>query len=104
MDSKELQSRRQFFKDAAKRVLPVVGAIALSQVPFVSHAHESQDIMDCSSGCAGNCYGSCGGNCQASCTHSCDGDCYGGCRSTCSGSCEGYCAGSCSDTCAYSSS
>ena len=40
MDNKEIQSRREFFKSAAMKALPVVGAIALSQVPFVSNADE----------------------------------------------------------------
>ncbi len=100
MNKDDLQSRREFFKSTAKKALPVLGAIALSQVPFVSDAHESHGEMGCFSGCSGGCSDGCYTGCQTSC----DGDCYGGCRSTCSGSCDGYCAGSCSGTCAYSSS
>ena len=41
----ELQSRRQFFKRAAKGALPILGAALLTQLPFLSQAHESQNEM-----------------------------------------------------------
>ena len=33
--NEELQSRREFFKQAAKAALPVVGAAIMASVPFV---------------------------------------------------------------------
>ncbi|MBR5653369.1 MAG: Cys-Xaa-Xaa-Xaa repeat radical SAM target protein [Prevotella sp.] len=100
MDSKELQSRRDFFKSAAKKALPIVGAIAISQVPLVGNARERKVNM----GCDDNCDSGCSDGCYTGCQGSCDGDCYRGCRSTCSGSCTGDCSGNCYRTCAYTSS
>ena len=70
----ELQSRREFFKSAAKAALPVRGAVVLSQLPITA--------QDTPAGCAQ--YG-CG-----VCTNTCTGDCKGGCRYTCSGGCKNY--------------
>ena len=85
MDNKNenLQSRREFFKKAAKAALPVLGAIALSSVPL-QNAHGAS-AMGCQ-GCTSICTGACGGctNCTG-CT-SCSGctgcslNCYGGQR------------------------
>ena len=70
----ELQSRREFFKSAAKAALPVIGTVVLSQLPITAQATPA--------GCAK--YG-CG-----ICTNTCTGECKGGCRYTCSGGCKNY--------------
>ena len=107
MDNKELQTRRDFFKKAATAALPVVGAIALSQVPLVSKAHESQAAMGCDYGCSGSCSGSCSGDCRGSCSIGCEracmGSCKGGCQQSCDGGCMGDCYGSCRNN-SYSTS
>ena len=72
--NEELQSRREFFKKAAKAALPVIGAVVLSQLPVTAQATPA--------GCSR--YG-CG-----VCTNTCTGDCKGGCRYTCSGGCKNY--------------
>lgn len=72
----ELQSRRQFFKKAAKGALPILGAIVLSQSPLIGSA------SNISNGCSR--YG-CG-----LCTNSCTSNCKGGCQTTCSGGCKHY--------------
>lgn len=74
----ELQSRRDFFKSAAKVALPVIGAAIFSQLPIKTQASEM--------GCTGTCYGRCDGSCR-------------GCYTTCTGTCDG----SCRNTCQYSS-
>ena len=94
---KELQSRREFFKKAAKGALPILGAIALANVPLTANA--SQVATSCNSYCSGTCKGSCGGACKGTCT----GGCSGGCGSTCSGKCLGKCDGTCRSSC-YSGS
>ncbi len=86
----ELQSRRQFFKKAAKGTLPILGALALTQMPFLSQAHESQNEMGCS--------GYCSQHCSAGCSHSCQG-CKGSCQTTCDGTCSNSCARGCHYTC-----
>ena len=72
--NEELQSRREFFKSAAKAALPVLGAVVLSQLPIRAQATE----MGCSKYGCGTCTGGCSGNCG------------GGCRYTCTGGCSHY--------------
>lgn len=88
--NEEIQSRREFFKKAAKGALPILGAVILASSPIISKAVE-KELMGCSSGCWYSCYGTCKGYCE--------GTCEGGCKGTCTGSCFGSCAGSCHRTC-----
>lgn len=91
----ELQSRRDFFKKAAKAALPVLGAIALSGMPgLIKAAEKSPTPASCQYGCSGGCSGHCYGGCKGSCTGSCDGNCKG-CRDTCMGGCQSNCAIGC---------
>ncbi len=76
--SEELQSRREFFKKAAKAALPVVGAVVLANVPNLLQASESEtETSACQYGCAYTCSGSCNGACRGGCQGSCNGSCYG---------------------------
>lgn len=75
--NEELQSRREFFKKAAKATLPMIAAVALASAPAIVNA-ATTDPMGCSK------YG-CG-----VCTNSCTGCCKGGCDTTCSGGCKNY--------------
>ncbi len=71
MDNKqneELQSRREFFKKAAKAAMPVVGAVVLSSLPL-----QQIHATGCTAGCAGDCQGSCSGVCRNSCYSTCYG-------------------------------
>ena len=81
----ELQSRREFFKKAAKAALPVVGAVVLSSLPSVMQASET--------GCDYNCSGSCSRGCQGSCQAYCKDDCKNTCQWSCSGQCYSSCKG-----------
>ena len=83
--NEELQSRREFFKKAAKGALPILGALALSQVSSVLSAAEKMP-MGCQYGCTSSCYGSCSGHCNIGCSGGCTGSC-GGCRGACMSSC-----------------
>ena len=99
MDNKkkeELQSRRDFFKKAAKGVLPVLGAVVLAGVPNIMKAVETP--MGCQYGCSTGCYSGCKYTCQTTCR----GDCQGSCRNTCLYTCHGTCKNSCRATCEYS--
>ena len=93
-------NRRQFFKKAAKGLLPVIGAIALSQIPILGNAanHEGQKETGCYYGCDGGCSVSCSSSCQGYCSGGCRGTCTGGSTASCGG-CRGACASSCSGTC-----
>lgn len=102
-NNEELQSRRQFFKQAAKGALPILGAIVLANAPAVINAAE-KDPMGCSRfTCENSCYGSCNATCDTVCSENCLTLCQGGCRGECQGSCKSGCDGSCKGSCGYSS-
>ena len=90
LKDEELQSRREFFKKAAKAALPVVGAVVLANIPNVLQASEAE-TSNCQ-GCAYTCAGSCAGYCDGECKGYCKRSCYGTCENTCHGSCSGGCA------------
>ena len=92
-ENEELLSRREFFKKAAKGVLPMLGAIALSSMPVVSQAAEKAPTS-----CAA-CNGTCSTGCDGGCLHGCGGGCKGSCASTCRGGCELSCYHGCSTSC-----
>ena len=83
--NEELQSRREFFKKAAKAALPVVGAVVMASMPNVLQAAET--------GCDYNCSGSCSRGCQGSCEAYCKDDCKNTCQWSCSGQCYNSCKG-----------
>ena len=66
--NEELQSRREFFKKAAKGALPILAGALLVANPVVAKAAES------SMSCAG---------CNNRCMNSCDNTCYRSCRAYC---------------------
>ena len=85
--NEELQSRREFFKKAAKAALPVVGAVVLSSIPFVKA--EAAPAGCTYSACTGSCTGSCSGSCLSGCLGGCSGNaCRVNCTYSCSGGCE----------------
>lgn len=75
----ELQSRREFFKKAAKGALPILGAIVLANAPVIGNACEA----------ATSCHGSCIAACMNGCTTSCHWTCKGTCKTWCSTHCSG---------------
>ena len=83
MKNEELQSRREFFKKAAKGALPILGAILLAGTPTIASAMEGEYCP-----CKGTCVGSCTGGCGTSCKGTCDTTCKGTCRFTCDSTCK----------------
>lgn len=111
-ENKNLQGRRKFFKEAARKALPILGAAALISNPLLANAIEKESLKENASlttltqcqGCTGLCTSceGCTGNCGGctSCT-GCTGGCFGctdctGCTGGCGGctSCTG-CTGTC---------
>ncbi|MBP3299417.1 MAG: Cys-Xaa-Xaa-Xaa repeat radical SAM target protein [Muribaculaceae bacterium] len=74
----ELQSRRQFFKKAAKSALPILGLAVLASNPLISKATTAMGcrIDACTGTCTGSCSGTCS-SCSAGCSRSCMSGCYG---------------------------
>jgi len=77
----ELQSRREFFKKAAKAALPILGAVVLSgAAPQILNAATTP------SNCSGD---NCSYTCQTSCARACRGTCFATCADSCYKSCNG---------------
>ena len=94
-ESNELQSRREFFKKAAKGALPILGAVILASSPIISKAVESEPMgcnYGCTSMCKDYCMNGCDNGCQNTCNSTCTGSCSGTCYNTCHGTCSGGCA------------
>ena len=86
--NEDLQTRREFFKEAAKKTLPIIGAIVFASSPIITQAKESTPM-----GCNSNCKIACADSCYIYC----EGSCKDGCKDTCKGSCSGGCNKSCKD-------
>ena len=94
-NNEEIQSRREFFKKAAKGALPILGAVVLTSTPILVQA---KDVVE-SSGCNDYCEGSCRGGCDRSCSITCDTTCRGACDGSCSGTCDTTCYQACDSSC-----
>ena len=82
--NEELQSRREFFKSAAKAALPVL-AVAAFGTTLLTSCDENQPSTS-SNGCNG-----CSGSCSSSCSGGCEGGCSGGCDDNCTAACWNSC-------------
>ncbi len=83
MKKDNLESRRVFFKKAAKSTLPVLGAIILFN-PLIANATKI------AMGCQGSCYTGCDGGCRKSCSGSCRYHCLSTCKGGCQRTSRGY--------------
>lgn len=113
-ENKNLQNRREFFKEAARKALPIFGFIALMSNPMIASA-VGNEPMGCDGACKSNCVGGCRGRCQSGCRTDCKENCKGqtsafgddkncrDCKNFCFG-CQGYCQGSCKGSCSRNSS
>jgi len=80
------QSRREFFKNATKKALPIIGAIVLSNSPLLAKVPEAESLgcnSNCKIACATGCYIFCEGSCKDSCKGTCKDTCLGGCNRSC---------------------
>ena len=81
-NNEELQSRREFFKKAAKGVLPIIALVVLTSVPQLSKAADPMGCMGCRNACIATCKGTCSMKCVNSCAAGCDNYCSSTCRNT----------------------
>lgn len=92
-NNEELQNRREFFKKAAQKVLPILGTIIVGPT-IITSTLTSCDCDDCSSSCSSNCDGT---STIASSTDSFGTETPG---SSCTGSsCSNACSSQCSNNC-----
>lgn len=89
MKKESLKNRREFFKLAAKKALPIIGTIVLANTPIIAQAAKK---TSCDNSCSNSCKGRCTGGCQTACAAD-------GCGHTCAGSCRGHCNYVCRDSC-----
>lgn len=83
----KLLSRREFFKKAAKGVLPILGLVVLGTSALTSCSKEEEpDSKNQSSSCNG-----CSGSCETGCSGDCDKGCSGNCGFNCTGQCWSNC-------------
>ena len=104
----EIQSRRDFFKKAAKTALPILGVALLASNPIVAKATENLSTYcdHCNSNCTNGCKTGCQRSCRNTCAEHCEGNTRkvgpascGWCDGLCAG-CSGQCSGQCSGSCA----
>lgn len=100
MDKDNIQNRRQFFKNAAKSMLPILGCILIPQSLHAWTEPSTMTPSGCGGSCTGLCTTSCTSQCQNSCDSSCTGSCSNGCQSGCQGGCTQQCRNNCSRQCA----
>ena len=83
--NEELQSRREFFKKAAKGTLPILALTILGPSVLSSCSKDDDDDEggDCRNGCSGSCKDSCSGGCGGGCSGGCDGSCQARCQENC---------------------
>lgn len=87
----ELENRREFFKEAARISLPILGMAMIAAVtPNVLQSCKKPST-NCMNGCAGSCSNSCSGSCSTECTD--------GCKTTCKTTCKTGCTHACSNSC-----
>lgn len=108
MENKELLSRREFFRKAAKKALPFVATLTLPSFLMSCGGDDPLEngggCEDCASACQGGCQGECSGSCEDSCKNTNTGssscsDCSAACKNDCAGSCSENCQNTCSQTC-----
>lgn len=63
----ELQSRREFFKRAAKGALPIIAGAVLASNPIIAEAATSS-CAGCNNRCMNSCFNTCYNSCSGSCT------------------------------------
>ena len=127
-ENNKIQNRREFFKQAAKKTLPVLAIAPILQscdtallvleamaeastqyqnsqpkstyTPSSSYSNNNYSgCGSCSSGCNNSCTGTCRGQCSNSCYTGCTGTCDKTCRGECGSICRNACVSTCRGTC-----
>ena len=97
--SENICSRREFFKQAAKGVLPILGLTIWG--PSLISSCSKDDCDGCNNSCSDSCVTSCKNTCDASCSSGCKGSCSTGCSKTCKTTCQTTCKERCSTKSRY---
>lgn len=84
----ELKNRREFFKEAAKKALPLFAIALLGTSTITSCTKQNGCGNSCSGSCKTDCSGECGSSCNKACSI-CSQSCSNGCKGTCKQWCDG---------------
>lgn len=76
----ELQSRREFFKNAGSKTLPFLALAAFGSSVLTACDKDEPDGGG-GNGCGNSCSGSCDDGCSNNCDSLCGGDCWAYCES-----------------------
>lgn len=129
MENNKIQNRREFFKQAAKKTLPVLAIVPILQscdtmlIVLEAMAEASTQYQNsqqkstytpsssytaptgcdsCSSACNNSCTGTCTGYCSSGCSGGCSQDCGKSCTGSCDHTCKNECVTGCRGTCTMS--
>ena len=91
----ELKNRRQFFKEAARKSLPILGMAVLATIAPIALQSCKKSSLGCNNGCAGSCSNSCSGSCKTDCELNCGNNCKRSCPFNCKGTCKSLCGNNC---------
>lgn len=102
---KRLQSRREFFKEASEKALPILGLALLTSTPLFNSCTKGPEPSECN-GCSNNCEGNststtcsaCSNNCENSSTSSGCSSCSDNCSDSCNTECTNDCSVNCSNS------
>ena len=99
---KHLQSRREFFKEASEKALPILGMAILASTPILNSCTKDPDPSGCN-GCSNNCEGSSTSSTCSSCSNNCENSSNSSgcpsCSDNCSSGCNTECTNDCSSNC-----
>ena len=99
MQNKNLQNRREFFKEAAKMSLPMLSFALFASTPMLTSCVKDPVPTTCGGNCTGNCSTDCSSSCGNTCSSGCGSDCAEICSRSCGESCSNDCSTECANTC-----
>lgn len=99
-----IESRRDFFRNVAQTVIPILGLAFSSSLPgkmIAATLPATGCQTDCMRYCSMSCVGGCADNCGFDCSHGCKSTCgsSGGCGNECFNNCYTLCNAHCKQLC-----
>ena len=94
-ENQNLQNRREFFKEAAQKALPILGLVLAASTPGLLQSCKKDNTTGCKSSCTGTCLNGCSDGCTNRCSGTCSGTCKNTCKNGCRTGCNTTCVGGC---------
>lgn len=96
--NKKLQSRREFFKEASEKALPILGMALFASTPILNSCTKDSTPSECN-GCSNNCEGNSTSSGCSSCSNGCENSSTNSGCTSCSSGCDSGCTNDCSINC-----